>query len=72
MHHPTRFPRALLLHDAQGIRSRLTGMNNQRLASFTRGPDMRAKAFALPFQIAGETKIVETGFADRHDARVIR
>ena len=32
--------------------------------------NMRAKPLALPFQIAGETEIIESGFADGNDLLV--
>ena len=45
-------------------------MDNQWLAAFLGGADMAAKAIALPFQIACQTVIVESGLANGHNFRV--
>ena len=69
--HASNLAGALLCKDAQGVGSRLAGVNNQGLASFQGGPDMGAKALALPFQITLETVVIEPGFTDRDDFRVV-
>ena len=68
---PTRF-RAFLAHDAQRVFGRRARMDDERLAAGFRRADVRAKALALPLEIAFEPVVVEPGLADRDDLRVRR
>jgi len=52
--------------NAQRVFTCGAGMDNQRQAGFTRGADMAAKALALPFQIASQAIVIQTGFTYRH------
>ena len=47
-------------------------MDHQRLAAFPCGPNMGSKAGTLPFQVAGDSKIVQSGFTDRHHLVALR
>ena len=64
--------RAFLGEQAQGVRRRLPIMYDERLADRHGGPDMRAETFALPFRRVFLPVVIESGFADADDARVLR
>src|SRR3989338_373994 len=56
--------------DADGIGTRFTGMDYQRLAAGPRRPDVHAETFTLPFGVALAPVVIQAGFANRHAFRV--
>src|SRR5690606_28460048 len=58
----------LLAHDPQRVLACRAGVDDQWLAAFPRGPDVRAESLPLPGEVAARTEIVETGLADADDA----
>ena len=62
---------ALFLHQADRVVAGGARVDDQGLAGFARGANVDAEALALPFQVAFETVIVQAGFADGDDLRVV-
>ena len=60
----------LVTHDRERVRGRRARVDDERLATLARRADMRAKAGALPFEVAFEAVIIEPGFSDRDDFRL--
>src|SRR5439155_21000973 len=66
------FARLLLAHDCERVGGGGSRVDDERLAGRARCADVRAKSRALPFEIAGQAVIIETGLADRDDFRLAR
>ena len=57
---------------AQGIRGGGAGVNDQGLGALARRANMRAKARPLPLHVTALAIIIQAGFADGDDFRVLR
>ena len=64
---------ALFLQDGQGVVGSAAGVDDQGLVELLAGPDMSAKALALPFHVGhgayAQPVIVEAGFSDADHPR---
>src|SRR5450759_4751736 len=71
MHDTAHFSGTLLLHDAQSILRRFTGVDNEWFTAFLRRPDVDSEALALPVEWFLQTIIIESGLADGDHLRMI-
>src|SRR5437899_11885490 len=72
MHDAPRLARALLAHDGERVVTGGSRVDHERLARGARRADVRAKAPPLPFEVARQAVIVESGLADCHNFRARR
>src|SRR6202030_4640817 len=54
-----------LTHDRERVSRGGAGMNHKRHATFACGPDVGLKAGTLPLQVTGDSKVIQSGLADR-------
>src|SRR6202165_2092889 len=54
-----------LTHDCERVSRGGAGMNHKRHATFACGSNVSSKASTLPLQVTGDSKVIQSGLADR-------